>query len=297
MGQQTFRKRFLLWTVISMATLIFAAGCGEKETATPTGIAFITEYSQALDAAALKDQPVLIDFYAKWCKWCKTLDTITFIDSAVIALSQNMVFAKIDGEEDTITARKYGVPQYPTLVLTTSDGTEIDRIGGYLAPEEFLETIENYLNGVGTLDYYLNLPDSEVTIEATFAIAEKYADRGKYEEAESYYQTVIGEDPDNNDGFTDEAMMAVGNILRRNEKYPEAIAQFAEVIKKYEGEEAAEDAEIWTAICYRQKGDTATAIEYFENFVKNHPESPDTTYALSQIEKLKNPPPPEEDTE
>ena len=49
------------------------------------------------------------------------------------------------------------------------------------------------------------------------------------------------------------------------------------------------DAEIWTAIVYRLKGDTATAIGAFEDYIKHYPDSDDVDYARKQIDKLKNP--------
>ncbi len=238
---------------------------------------------------------MIIDFYTDWCKWCKMLDTVTYVDSAVVARSHDIVFVKIDAEVDSATAKAFRVQGYPTVLLANSDGTEIDRIGGYLPPAEFLETVDNYLNGIGTLDYYLNLPDSEVTTETIYAVADKYSDRGLFEEADEYYRKVVNADPDNKDGYTDQAMISIGNIMRRNEKYDDAVAQFAKVMKKFKDAESGQDALIWTAICYRQKGDTAKAISNFEDFLNKYPESPDTAYAKAQVERLKNPPPPEEE--
>jgi len=297
MNKTMDRNRFSARILLGVMTIILMAGCGgDEQTVTePASIAFVTDYNQALSTASEKNQPMLIDFYTDWCTWCKTLDTVTYVDSAVIAKSHEIVFVKIDAEVDTAIRNQYRIQGYPTIILAASDGTEIDRIGGYLPPADFLETVDNYLNGVGTLDYYLNLPDSEVTTETLFAIADKYADRGMSEEADDYYNRVVKADPDNNDGFTDQAMIAIGNILRRNEKYDDALTQFASVMKKFKDAEAGQDALIWTAICYRQKGDTVKAIAHFEDFLKKYPESADTAYAKAQIERLNNPPPPEEE--
>ena len=45
-----------------------------------------------------------------------------------------------------------------------------------------------------------------------------------------------------------------------------------------------EQAEIYRAIAYRDKGDTAQAITAYAGFVENWPESEDVEYATSRLE-------------
>ena len=287
------------WTnLTALVILLMAAaamsftGCAEKVEEAPK-----TLLGSALEEAKQKDQLVLASFKTEWCTWCKRLDTVTFVDSAVIALFDSIVLVKIDAEVDSVDAEKYAIQGYPTSVLMSNDGVEIDRIGGYLPPAEFIETIADYRNGIGTLDYYLALADTLKDNKTQYAIAEKYADRGKFTEAVEYYNKVIEADPDNKDSLTDQSMMSLGSILLREKKYEESVAQFGKVMEKFKDLESAADAEIWTAIVYRKMGDTTKAIEWFEGFIKHYPESADTSYAQSQIEKLKNPPPPVEEEE
>lgn len=280
----------LMVVCFSLAAILSLAGCSKKaEVVAPTKIEFATSYEQALQLAQQKNQKLLIDFYTDWCTWCKRLDTVTFVDSAVIAMSNNIVFARINAEQDTITARKYGVSGYPTVVFANSDGTEIDRIAGFLPPPDFIGTITDYTNDIHTLNYYLRQADSGATNELNAIIGEKYADRGMYTEAEMYFQRIIDADPENKEGYTDKAMMAVADLKRRGKNFDDAMAIFGKVRKQFAGTEMATDAEIWTAICLRQKGDTTAAIKAFEDFIANNPASADTTYARQQIEKLKNP--------
>jgi tetratricopeptide (TPR) repeat protein len=295
---KSLRIRILLTSfLLIFGTFALLTGCGSKETdmVTPPTLNFFTSFTEAAQAAAADDKPFMVKFYTDWCTWCKVQDTTTLVDSAVISfLNGTFAFARVNAEVDTATAKMYSVGGYPTIVIFDSKGTEIDRIVGHMPPEEFMETVNNYLNGIGTLEYYLAMADSAGTGEVYFAVADKYNDRGKSDEARIYYEKVINADPENKDGFTDQSMISLGNILRRNGDYDGAIKQFGEIIRRFKDNEVAADAEIWTAIAYRQKGDTAKAIQWFEGFVKNHPESSDTAYALAQIEKLKNPPPPEE---
>ena len=281
--------------LLSVLLFIILGGCGKKEEpiVAPTQINFATDYQSGLKLAQDKGQKLIIDFNTDWCTWCKRLDTVTFVDSAVIAMSQNLVFAKINAEKDTVTAQLYKVRGYPTVVLMNADGSEIDRIGGYLPPNEFMETINGYLRGVNTLDYFLKKADSAPSAELNYRIGEKYSDRGMYPEAESYFAKVVAADPDNKELRTDSAMALMADIKRRDKKYDEALVEFKKIMEKFPGTGQAADAELWIAVVHKQKGDTTMAIQAFESFLKNHPESGDTAYATQQIEKLKNPPKPD----
>jgi thioredoxin-related protein len=297
-----FMKRFptsrlIMAGILLVLGALLAGSCAkhEKMETMPTAINFITDYDSALAAGQEKGQKVLIDFYAPWCQWCKRLDTVTYTDSSVIALSRSIVFAKIDAEKDTLTARKYGVSAFPMIVLMDNDGTEIDRIGGYLPPDEFLKTVKDYLQDIGTLSDYLRMADTNATIEVNYILAEKYDNRSEYDEARSYYEKVIAADPDKKDTLTAQAMLAIGNMLVSKKEYENSIQQYAKVINSFKDYDIVRSAEFGTAYAYRKLGDTATAIKTYENFLKKYPDSPDSATIRNQIEKLKNPPPPKEE--
>jgi thioredoxin-related protein len=291
----------LLLLLIFAVSAVLLVSCGEKaeKTVAPQEkIAFITNYDSALALAKEKNQNILIDFYTDWCTWCKTLDTITYVDSSVIAFSKNIVFAKINAEVDTAVAQKYKIMGYPTIILARADGTEIDRIGGYLPPAEFLETVDNYLHDRETLADYLRRADTSSTIEVNYVLANKYSDRGMNDKAIEYFNKVIMADPKAEDSLTPDAMLSLGYMYLRNDDYKKSFDQFKKVMKAFDGEETGADAMLYLAYGYRargEKGDTASAIKLYEDFLKKYPESPDTAHAMSMIEKLKNPPPPKEE--
>jgi len=282
---------------------VLLTSCGEKDGETiaePEKIAFVTDYDSALAVASEKNQKILIDFYTDWCTWCKTLDTVTYVDSSVVEYSKTIVFAKVDAEADTLTTQKYKIQGYPTIILANADGTEIDRIGGYLEPVEFLETVDNYLNDRETLADYLRRADTNATNEINYILANKYSDRGMNEKALSYFNKVIKADSKYKDTLTADAMLSVGSIYLRNGDYKKSFDQFNKVIKTFNDTETGADAMLWLAYGYRKRGesgDTTSAIRLYEDFLKKYPESPDTSHALSMIERLKNPPPPKEEGE
>ncbi|UCD65122.1 MAG: tetratricopeptide repeat protein [Candidatus Zixiibacteriota bacterium] len=207
-------------------------------------------------------------------------------DSAVIDFFSNeMVLVKVDAEVDTNLAKSFHVSGYPTLVMTDKDGQEIDRIVGYLDPEEFIQTLVDYQNGIGTLDDLLSRADTSLDRELFYEIANKYKYRGGDAEAIGWFQRVIDEG-EPTDSMSGESRMSLADMYRRAKEYDRAAQAFTDIMGEFKGTTFAEGAEIWRAIVYRQKGDTSSAVQAFKDFMVHYPESEDSSYARSQIEKL-----------
>lgn len=97
-------------------------------------------YSTALR----QNQKIIIDFYADWCIPCKELDALTFSDDRVINESKNYVMIKVDmtktASEETETMRKrFNIVGMPTVIFISTNGTEVERLTGFVNAEEFLE--------------------------------------------------------------------------------------------------------------------------------------------------------------
>jgi tetratricopeptide (TPR) repeat protein len=197
-----------------------------------------------------------------------------------------MILAKINGTVDSVLRKQHAVSAYPTLVMLEPDGEEVDRIVGYLPADAFLKKLRDYRNGIGTLADLLEKAKTNQARTLAFEIADKYKYRGKEEEATAWYQKVIdrGEPTDSLSG---EGRMAVADMYRRDKDYDRAVSAFSDIMKDLAGSRFAEDAEVWRAIVYKQKGDTATAIAAFEDFLKHYSESDATEYVQGQISKLK----------
>ena len=86
-----------------------------------------------------------------------------------------VVLVKINGKVDTVLAKDYSISAYPTLVLTNSEGEEIDRIVGYYDAPEFVQKIKDYRNGIGTLADLLSKVETSSDRLLFYEIAEKVA--------------------------------------------------------------------------------------------------------------------------
>ncbi|MGD8868815.1 MAG: thioredoxin family protein, partial [Gemmatimonadales bacterium] len=139
----------------AIATLLIAplAQAGEGESAVHwTDMS----WEQVLATAKQDNKHIVIDFFTTWCGPCKRMDKDTYMDTDVAAFMNANIPVKYDAEKGVgeELAGKYRIIAYPTTLVIAPDGTVIDRHLGYLPPEDFLEVIEGYTRGEGTLAWY-----------------------------------------------------------------------------------------------------------------------------------------------
>ena len=105
-------------------------------------------FEKACTLAKASKKQIMIDFYTEWCGPCKKLDQTTWKDAKVQTwLSSRLVCLKVDAEKNVKLASKYKVNAYPTILFLRPDGSEIDRIVGYLEPQDFLSSAKDALAG------------------------------------------------------------------------------------------------------------------------------------------------------
>lgn len=83
---------------------------------------------------------VLVDFYADWCPPCKKLSPI-IEELAEENNNENLLFVRINIDDEEKIANKYGIQSIPTLVLI-QNRKEVDRSIGFIDKE----SIKDFLN-------------------------------------------------------------------------------------------------------------------------------------------------------
>ena len=214
----------------------------------------------------------------------------TFSDRDVIKLSLDFEFAKLDSKLDSALVSDHGVSAYPTVILFSPNGDEIDRIVGYLPPREFIKTVKSYLKGQGTLvDLEGKLEADPSNIQLLYQVGEKYEDRSKHEEALKNYQNLISLDPKNNRGKTDSALFRIARVYRLKKENQTAIDKFKELIQTFPESELRLDAEEYIPYLYSKMGDTTTALMLYEKLLIDYPdlEKEEKDWVEEEIKKLK----------
>ncbi len=208
---------------------------------------------------------------------------------AIEFFTNNMILVKINADEDTVVSNHYHAKAFPTSLLITKNGDEVDRLVGFDTTEAYLQTFVDYTNGIGTLADLLGQAEDTDDRTLLMKVADKYKYRGNTEATGEWLGKVIAAG-DPTDSLSGEARMGMAYMLRKAEKYDEAIAEFVKIESEFTETYHGMDAVIYQAICQQYKGDTTAAIAGYERYIEKYPESPDVEYATEKIEKLKNPP-------
>jgi tetratricopeptide (TPR) repeat protein len=207
----------------------------------------------------------------------------------VQALGRSLVFAKVNGWEDTLLAQTWGISGYPTLILMTAAGEEVDRIPGFAPPDDFRTQIDDFLAGRGTLaDLLARWKASPDSLSLLAQVGDKYQYRAQRSQAESCYTEVVSRDPDHKFGLAAKALhsMAVVAYGAGRDRYDTAMARFQAVIDRYPGTEEALDAATWVPYIMAKLERYDEALARFEQFKVDHPESSEIDWVNRQIEEI-----------
>jgi thioredoxin-like negative regulator of GroEL len=280
--------------VLLVVMIVGACGISPAEAQKPQEINWYRAIPQASERASKLGQHVLVVFHTSWCQWCRQLEDSTLMSPKVATLLSRVVFAKVNADLDTATAHHYNVRAFPTTILLTPEGNEVDRIVGFRPPNEFHKIVSKALDGKGTiwdLDRKLNRKPRDS--KTAHAIAVKYTERGKFQESREYYQKVLDWDRNNADGWVDNALFGMARLHRENGDWYKAISGFRRIIDDHPDSELREDTQAYIAWLYAQAGDTAQAVREYEAFLDEFKDSEDRDWAEQQIGKLQT----DDDTE
>ena len=86
-------------------------------------------------------EPVLVDFYADWCGPCKLA---AIIEELASVYAGKVTIGKLDVDENSATAAKYGVMSIPTVIMFKG-GKEVDRQVGFGGRQMYEKMIEKVL--------------------------------------------------------------------------------------------------------------------------------------------------------
>ncbi len=98
-----------------------------------------------IESTRTAGRPAIVDFLADWCIPCHEMDQTTFVDPAVRQEAERFAMFRADitreTEETTELAEHYQVHGVPTIIFIDSTGTEVQRLVGYVGPDEMLQAM------------------------------------------------------------------------------------------------------------------------------------------------------------
>lgn len=236
-------------------------------------------WDASLARAQKENKNVFIDFYAVWCGPCKRLDEVTYKDDKVARFLNNTVALKIDAEKGNGVelAKQFKVFAYPTLVVLGPDGKEIDRHLGYLPPDQFLDVIQGYTEGRGTVaDYEKKLAADPDNVDLLMTLGMKYADLVRPDETKKTLEKVMAVDPDNKTGRHEEILYTLGDVMYSSGRYDEAKGYFDRMITTFPEGKLLDAGLRRLAATEFKRGDANAAVTTYTKIVTRHPDDSNT---------------------
>lgn len=89
------------------------------------------------------DKPVLVDFWAEWCAPCRMLAPT--IDAIAEQFAETAGVVKVNVDDNTATAQRYGIKGIPTLILFSA-GKEVERVVGATSKESISRMIAKHVS-------------------------------------------------------------------------------------------------------------------------------------------------------
>ncbi|WP_311408022.1 thioredoxin [Liquorilactobacillus uvarum] len=84
----------------------------------------------------------LTDFWATWCGPCRMQSPV--IEQLDEEIGDKVSFSKVDVDQNTDVASKFGIMSIPTLLIK-KDGEVVDTLVGYHPKEQIQTKLEQYL--------------------------------------------------------------------------------------------------------------------------------------------------------
>ena len=216
------------------------------------------------------------------------MDTDTFSNSEVAQhATENLISVKVDVDkkEGSDLFSTFNGTAMPTLIFLDASGNEVDRIIGYLPPEQYLVKLAEIEGNINTLGACLQkYENGERTAQLIFMMAKKYTDRNKSDVAAKYYTELLELFPQ-----LDERMASTARFeLAYNQFKNGNLDPFNEFINIFPTSPMAQQALSLMARFYKGSDNKVSELRVYSRMLALYPNDPRTlnSYAwrMSEME-------------
>lgn len=241
-------------------------------------------FKEALVRARDENKHIFLDMYTTWCSPCKMLDRETYTDARVHGLLDGMIALKIDSEkgEGIEVTKDYRVSFWPTMLFLDPQGKEVDRLIGFHDADEFVEAMNNYINGIETVAWYEKKVTQDPEDAASWKVlGQKYVDAGRAEEARNALSTYLRLVPNLAGEEKAELMYSLGEVSYTAESYGDAVTAFEKLLAEFGTDDWKDACTQLLARSYHKIGKSDDAVAVYQGHVARHPDDPKALNGLA----------------
>ena len=225
------------------------------------GLAWTSDYEQALEQALLTRRPLLVTFTTSWCGWCRKLEGNTFQSKVFTSAASGMIPVRVDGDKERGLVSLFGVSGYPTTVMLDRTGREIGRVVGYQGPEPFAQALQAALSRRESLAAVASqaerLPEDP---EAAYDFGDVLLALHQFEPAREQFRRVIALDPSNRSALADDASLDIGVSYVLAREFGPAVTGLETYLKAYPQSERREEGLFFLGLALIAQGRTEEGV-------------------------------------
>jgi hypothetical protein len=173
---------------------------------------------QALAEAKAKNTMVLIDVWSGHCGSCGQMDIDLWDTPEGAKLAEGLIPIKIEtgSEAGRTLSERYPITGLPAIIFLHGDGTELDRVEGYINKNLFLAQVRPLKDGIDPLDEMEGRlaarPDS---LDLMMQVMERSLNRRRDADADTLFNRILKLDVGNRKSYAERAIVR----MARNSEY------------------------------------------------------------------------------
>jgi tetratricopeptide (TPR) repeat protein len=248
---------------------------------------FREDLDAALEDASQQRKGVAIYFRAAWSPWAIAMERQVLPNPRVMEALDGLIRVLVDVGRSPADAERFGVVDFPTMVLLSPDGAELGRVHGYAGVDLLRDRITTILTAAPPGPPPTLAEVEKRGVEALYQSIGDLRLRGDLLGAAEAATRIVELDTDNSSGHTDNALAFLGLLESRMGNWDRAHKIYSRMADLYPTTELRPHLLLSLANCSAMLGLRREATSAYETFLKEYPRHTDAAYARAEVQRLK----------